>query len=144
MNLLDFSIIIFVIMETANVFILYFAPDSKRGNGVAVFKHWESSKNDEDAHLFARYMTNWVAGTKLIFIVLLLVILFTANETTKVYSVIVMIASIATYFWRLHPIIKTLDQKGYIVPKGYSNTLESMIVGFIIMFSFALVLHLVM
>ena len=143
MNLLDFSIIIFVIMETANVFILYFAPDSRRGNGVAVFKHWESSKNDEEAHLFARYMTNWVAGTKLIFIVLLLVVLFTANETTKIYTVIVMIASIATYFWRLHPIVKTMDQKGFITPKGYSKTLGSMIAGFIIMFSFALVLHLV-
>lgn len=40
MNLLDISIIIFIIMETANVCILYFAPDSRRGNGVAVFNHW--------------------------------------------------------------------------------------------------------
>lgn len=143
MNILDLSIIIFIIMELANVCILYFTPDSRRGNGVAIFNHWENSKSDEDTHLFASYMTNWVAGSKLIFIMLLLIVLFTANDTTKLYSVIAVIASIATYYWRLHPIVKRLDQKGQITPKGYSKTLGHMIAGILSMFSFALVLHLV-
>jgi len=142
MNLLDISIIIFVIMETANVCILYFFPDSRRGNGVAVFNHWESSKTDEETHLFASYMVNWVAGTKLIFIMLLLVVLFTADEITKTLSVLVMIVSIATYYWRLHPIVKRLDQKGKITPKGYSKTLGRLIAGFLFMFAFVLVVHL--
>ncbi len=141
MNLLDISIIIFIVMETANVCILYFAPDSKRGNGVAVFKHWESSKADEDTHLFASYMTNWVAGTKLIFILLLIVVLLTANEVTKICSVAVMIVSIATYFWRLHPIVKRLDKRGQITPSGYSKTLSLMIAGILIMFTIVLVIH---
>lgn len=141
MSLLDISIIIFIVMETANVCILYFAPDSRRGNGVAVFKHWESSKTDEDTHLFASYMTNWVAGTKLIFILLLIVVLLTANEVTKVCSVAVMIVSIATYFWRLHPIVKKLDQRGQITPSGYSKTLSLMIAGILIMFTIVLVIH---
>lgn len=142
MNILDIAIIVFVIMETANVCILYFAPDSRLGNGVAVFDEWENSKKDEGTHLFAQYMTNWVAGTKLIFIVLLLVILFTGSETSKMFGVGVMILSIATYYWRLNPIIKKLDAKNKITPKGYSKTLELMITGFLLMFSIALIMYL--
>lgn len=142
MSILDLSIIIFVIMEMANVCILYFAPDSRKGNGVAIFNHWEKSKEDEASNLFARYMTNWVAGTKLIFIFLFIVILLTANEWTKICTLIVMIVSIASYYWRLHPIIKKLDQKGEITPKGYSKTLGVMIAIFMIMFTLALGLHL--
>jgi len=121
MTILDLSIIIFIFFEIANVCILYFVPDSKKGNGVAVFNQWEKSKDDETSHLFARYMTYWVAGTKLIFILLLLVIFLTANEWTKICTLVVMIVSIASYYWRLHPIIKKLDQKGEITPKGYSS-----------------------
>lgn len=144
MSLLDISIIIFILLETANVCVLYFVPDSSRGNGIAVFNHWESSKKDEDIHLFARYMTNWVAGTKLIFILLLLTVLVTADERTKVLSVAVVVVSIATYYWRLHPIIKTLDERGQITPHGYSKVLGKTIAGFIIMFSFAIAAHLIM
>ncbi len=143
MNILDIAMIIFVIMETANVCILYFAPDSRLGNGVAVFDEWENSKRDDNTHLFARYMANWVAGTKLIFIVLLLVVLFTGSETTKTFAVVVMILSIATYFWRLHPIVKRLDASGKITPKGYSKALGFMISGFLAMFSCALIVHLI-
>ena len=142
MNILDIAIIVFVIMETAKVCILYFVPDSRLGNGVAVFDEWENSKKDEGTHLFAQYMTNWVAGTKLIFIVLLLVILFTGSETSKVFGVGAMILSIATYYWRLNPIIKKLDAKNKITPKGYSKTLKSMITGFLLMFSIALIMYL--
>lgn len=144
MNLLEASIVIFVILESANVFILYFSPGSRRGNGVAVFNHWDSLKSDEGAHLFVRYMVNWVAGTKLIFIGLLTVILLTAGELTLLLSVCVMILSIATYFWRLHPIVRLLDQKGLITPRGYSKTLGSTIVGFMVMFSLALFAHLLL
>lgn len=144
MNILDISIIIFLIMESANICILYFAPDSKLGNGVAIFDHWEDSKKDENSHLFASYMTNWVAGTKLIFIVLLLVILIVGNEMTKIFGVVAMIISIASYFFRLHPIIKKLDAKGQITPKGYSKALGYMITGFLVMFSGALILYFVL
>ena len=143
MSILDLSIIIFIVLEMANVCILYFAPDSRKGNGVAIFNHWEKSKEDEASHLFARYMTYWVAGTKLIFIFLLLVILLTANEWTKICTLVVMILSIASYYWKLHPIVKALDQKNEITPKGYSKTLGFMIAIFMSMFVLALVFHLV-
>ena len=141
MIILNIAIIIFVIMETANVVILYFAPDSKLGNGVAVFNPWFKAKYDRSNELFAKYMTNWVAGTKLIFIVLLLVILFTGTETTKLFAVFAMILSIATYYFRLHPIIKELDSMGEITPKGYSKALFFMITGFMVMFSLAIFIY---
>lgn len=90
--ILDIAIIIFCIMELGNVLILYFKPDSKFGNGVAVFDAWRDVKEDKNLDLFAHYMAYWVAGIKLIFILL------TGNETTKIWSVVAMIISIATYF----------------------------------------------
>lgn len=143
MNILEIAILIFIIMESANVAILYFVPDSRLGNGVAIFDYWEESKEQEDAHLFASYMTYWVAGTKLIFIVLLLVILLVGDPTIQMYGVAAMILSIASYFWKLHPIVKKLDAMGKITPKGYSKALGMMIAGFLIMFTGALVIYLI-
>lgn len=137
-DILDIAILVFIFMESANVVILYFFPDCKLGNGVAVFNPWFHAKDDPNTALFASYLVNWVAGCKLIFIVLLAVILAVGNQATKVGAVVVMIVSIATYFWRLHPIIKVLDGRGAVTPKGYSKTLFAMIVGFIALFSGAL------
>ena len=105
------------------------------------FDQWEESKKDENTHLFIRYLTYWVAGTKLIFVVLLLVILFTGSETTKIFGVGAMILSIATYYWKLHPIIKQLDHNTQITPKGYSKTLGYMIASFMSMFIGALLVY---
>ncbi len=141
--ILTVSIIVFIVLETGNVLILYFAPDSKKGNGVAVFNAWEKSKEDPNMHEFIRYLVFWVAGTKLIFISLLLVVLFTGTILTKTLSVCVLILSIASYFWKLHPIIKLLDSKNEITPSGYSKTLGKMIIGFMMMFIIALMGHLI-
>lgn len=144
MDILSIAIVIFCIMETGNVLILYFMPDSRLGNGVAVFDSWKDAKEETSMDLFAHYMAYWVAGVKLIFIFLLLVVLFTGSEVTKIWAVVAMILSIATYFWKLHPIIKKLDALGKITPKGYSKTLGWMITGFLIMFTLALGIHLFM
>ena len=143
MDILSISIIIFCVMELGNVLILYFMPDSKLGNGVAAFDAWRDVKENKDLDLFAHYMAYWVAGVKLIFIFLLLVVLITGTETTKIWAVVAMILSIATYFWKLHPIIKKLDNMNKITPKGYSKTLGMMISGFLIMFSSALILYFI-
>lgn len=142
MDILSIAIIIFCIMETGNVMILYFMPDSRLGNGVAVFDSWHEAKKDSAMDLFAHYMAYWVAGVKLIFIFLLMVVLFTGTQQTKIWAVAAMILSIATYFWKLHPIIVKLDAMGKITPKGYSRTLGLMIAGFLIMFSGALAVYL--
>lgn len=140
MDILSIAILIFIVLETANIIILYFKPDSKLGNGVAVFNAWEKSKEDKDMHEFIRYLVYWVAGTKLIFIVLLVVILLTAGERTKLLTALALVVSIASFYCKLYPIIKALDIRGQINPKGYSKTLSSMILGFIMMFSLVLVL----
>lgn len=143
MDILTVAIIVFCVLELGNVMILYFMPDSRLGNGVAVFDSWQDAKEDKPMDLFAHYMAYWVAGVKLIFIVLLMVIVFTGSVRTKEWAVVSMILSIATYFWKLHPIIRQLDAMGKITPAGYSKVLGGMIGGFLVMFSLALAAHLV-
>lgn len=142
MSLLSIAILIFIIMESANVAILYFWPGSQLGNGVGVFNAFHNSESEEQ-RLFTFYLINWVAGVKLIFIFLLAVILVIGTEQVKLRAVVAMILSIATYFWRLHPTIKKLDAMGCITPKGYSKALGWMITGFMLMFTTALTAHII-
>ena len=142
MSLLSIAILIFIIMESANVAILYFWPGSQLGHGVGVFNAFHNSESEEQ-RLFTFYLINWVAGVKLIFIFLLAVILVIGTEQVKPWAVVAMILSIATYFWRLHPTIKKLDAMGCITPKGYSKALGWMITGFMLMFTAALIAHII-
>ncbi|MEG2719816.1 MAG: hypothetical protein RR914_00680, partial [Oscillospiraceae bacterium] len=66
---------------------------------------------------------------------------FVGNDITKLCAVFAMILSIATYYFRLNPIIKKLDAMGEITPKGYSKALFMMITGFMLMFSAAAVIY---
>lgn len=143
MEILDISIILFCMMEVSNVIILYFKPEFKYGNGVSVFKHYEESKKDELLHLFIKYMKNWVAGTKLIFIMLLMSVVFIGDEKMKIVANVMMIISIASYYFGLKPIISKLDENDKIKPKGYSKTLNKMITIFILMFSLALIFNFI-
>ncbi len=143
MNILDFAIIIFILLELSNVIILYFKPDFKYGNGVSVFNAWNKMKEDENDHLFASYLVNWVGNSKLIFIALLIVIVIFGDETLKIITTGVLVLSISMYFVRLHSIIKKLDKNGQITPKNYSKTLAIMIGGFMAMFALAFVVAVV-
>ncbi|MCD6286012.1 MAG: hypothetical protein J7M39_08885 [Anaerolineae bacterium] len=143
MNILTIAISAFILLESLNVLTLYFAPGSQMGNGLGVFGAWEKSKTDPEMHQFIRYLVYWVAGTKLIFICLLGVILLTTGDATKQLTVVALIASISSFFWRLFPIIKSLDKAGHITPPGYSKTLGIMIASFIGVFALALAWSLV-
>lgn len=134
MTLLIIVIAAFVVLETTNIAALYFFPDSKLANSVGVFKAWEKSKADPEMHNFVRYLVNWVAGTKVIFIFLLVVILFTADGRAMVLTGTAMAISIAVFFWRLFPLARTMDQTGQIEPTGYSKALGWMILGMILLF----------
>jgi len=133
---------LFLLLETANVLALYFAPGSMRFNAVGVFGGWETSKADPDLHAFVRYLVFWVAGTKVIFIGLWLVILTTAGPTTQLVASVVMVPAIATFYWRLFPIVRDLDRRGKVRPTGYSTVLGWMIGGFIAAFVVAIVVAL--
>ena len=75
--------------------ILYFQPGSRLGNGVGVFNALHNSESEEQ-RLFASYLINWVAGVKLIFILLLAVILAVGTEPVRVGATVAMILPIAT------------------------------------------------
>ena len=139
MNLIQYAIIGFIILETTNIIALYFFPGSKYANSVGIFRAWEKSKQDPELHNFVKYMVNWVAGTKLIFILLLIVILFTANERTLIFSGAALIISISSFFWRLFPLIRKMDKENQINPKN-SAVLGLMILAFVVFFVVALIL----
>jgi len=143
LGVLSIAIVIFMGLETLNVVTLYFWPGSWLANGVGVFNAWEKSQSDPELHQFVKYLVFWVAGTKLIFIALLLVILMTTGESTKLLTVVALMASIMSFFWRLFPIIKSLDKAGQITPVGYSKALGWMIAGFIGLFTVALLWSLI-
>lgn len=139
LNALVIVIIGFVIMESANVISLYFLPGSKFANGIGVFKAWEKSKQDPEVHDLVKYLVYWVAGTKVISILLLVVILLTAQGKSLIFAGAAMVVSIATFFWRLFPLIRKMDRSNQIEPKNYSATLGWMILGFILVFLAAVI-----
>jgi hypothetical protein len=130
-------------MEATNVIALYFFPGSKYANAVGIFKAWEKSKADPEIHDFVKYLVNWVAGTKLIFIFLLIVILVVADERTLVFAGIALVISIASFFWRLFPLIRKMDRAGQIKPEKYSAVLGWMIAVFILVFAATVVFSFV-
>ncbi len=141
MNVLSIAILIFIILESANIIILYFFPEFKLGNGISVFNEYFNTQKNESSGLFVKYLVNWVAGSKLVFVALLFVVLFLGNDFIKIHSLAFMCVAVSSYYFMLHPIVKTLDENGDITPKGYSKTLFITITSFIVIFILAIVLY---
>ena len=138
--MIKYVIVGFLLLEVTNVLTLYFFPDSKLANGMGVFKAWDKSKQDSEVHDLIRYLVNWVAGTKLIFILLLIVILLTADGQTLLFAGAALAGSISFFFWRLFPLIRKMDKKGQIDPQNYSAVLGVMILVFVLVFIIAVLL----
>lgn len=143
MNILSVAIGIFLVLEILNVILLYFFPSSNKGNAMGAFKAFEKSKEIPEVHALVKYLINWVAGTKLIFITLLILIICFGDDTLQFYSIIGLIFSIASFYWRLFPLIKAMDNEGQISPRGYSKTLGRMIGAFIFVFLSVVIYYLV-
>lgn len=127
-------ILVFMLLELSNVFALYFYPGSKYANAVGVFSAWEKSKQYPDIHDFVRYLVYWIAGAKLIFILLLAVVVVFSDLNSQRMSLLVLAVATASFFWRLFPLIRTLDMKGQVEPRNYSVVLGVMIFVFIAAF----------
>lgn len=112
LDAISIALMMFGALELLNVLVLYLAPGSKNGNSVGFFNAYGKSKSDPEIHALVTYLVNWVAGTKLIFVVLLIGIIITGNAATKVFSTIALIFSILTFFSRLYPGIKRMDEEG--------------------------------
>lgn len=143
MNLLRAVTIGFLLLETANVFVLYFFPGSKLANGVGVFSAWEHSKQEPEIYRFVRYLVNWVAGTKLIFILLLIVLLVTAGSSQLIWIGAALVLAISSFFWRLYPLVRRMDREGEIDPRGYSRTLGWMIAAMMLIFLAGIIFTLI-
>lgn len=133
-------ILVFIILELSNVLALYFAPGSKRANAVGVFSAWEKSKQYPEIHDFIKYLVNWVAGTKLIFLLLLGVIVVYGNLEIQKLSLFALCLATLSFFWRLFPLIRMMDREDQIRPKNYSIVLGVMIFIFIVFFGLAALL----
>jgi len=142
--ILTVAISVFLVLESLNIAVLYFQPSSRLGNGVGIFNAFERSKADPELHALVRYLVNWVAGTKLIFVALLIVILITGSAATKAGAVAALILSILSFFWRLFPALVRMDREGQLTPRGYSRTLGIMITCFVCGFGAALISFLVL
>ena len=140
MTIIQIAILGFILLELSNVMALYFAPGSKYANAVGVFSAWEKSKQYPEIHDFVKYLVYWVAGTKLIFLVLLTVIIMFADPETQRISVMALIIAILSFYWRLFPLIRKMDQNGQLEPKNYSIILGVMIFVFVIIFLIAVVI----
>jgi len=127
-------IIAFVILELSNVIALYFFPGSKRANAVGVFSAWEKSKQYPEIHDFVKYLVYWVAGAKLVFLLLLAVIVFFGDLSLQRQSLIALAAATLTFFWRLFPLIRKMDRNEQVTPRNYSVILGGMIIGLVAIF----------
>ena len=137
---IQITIIAFMVLEFSNVLALYFKPDFKFANAVGMFTAWEQTKEDPKSHDFVKYLVNWVAGTKLIFLFLLVIIVLFGNPLTLLFSLAALIASIISFYFGLLPLIRKMDKRDEITPKNYSITLAIMISIFIIAFLVVFVL----
>jgi hypothetical protein len=126
---------VFLLLECANVAALYFRPGTEKFNALGVFKAWEASKESPEVHDLVRYLAFWVAGTKLIFILLLSAILLFGDDRMRVIAMGALILSILSFFWRLFPLSRQVDARGQMNPQGYSKVLATMIVGFLVALS---------
>ena len=143
MTFLDIALVLFIILETLNVILLYKMPGSTRGNAVGVFRAYAKTREEPAVAAFVDYLINWVAGTKLIFIVLIIGVLITGSPEMKVYSGIALIFSIMTFYSRLYPALKRIDKDGQLDPRGYSRSLAIMIGIFILVFAIAVLVFIV-
>ena len=134
MTIIEIIIIVFLFLEISNVAMLYFAPGSRNANAIGVFVSWEKSKQYPDIHEFVKYLVNWVAGSKLIFILLLIGIIVFGDREMQQVSLIALAVATLSFYWRLFPLIREMDKRGEISLKNYSTILGLMIFVFIIAF----------
>jgi hypothetical protein len=134
MTIAEIIIVVFIFLELSNVVMLYFAPGSKKANAIGVFDSWEKSKQYPEIHEFIKYLVNWIAGSKLIFIFLLVGILIIGEREIQRVSLVALAIATLSFYWRLFPLIRKMDKRGEISPKNYSVILGIMIFIFIIAF----------
>jgi hypothetical protein len=141
MNILQVVISVFLVLESLNVIVLYRQPSMKQGNGIGVFKVVEEIEHQERIFSLIKYLTTWIANAKLIFVALGIVIVIFGDEVIQLYAAFAFVFSILLFYITLYPILKRLDDKGEIIPKGYSKTLAYTILSFVLTFIVGIIIY---
>ena len=115
--------IAFLLLEISNVFVLFFKPNSRQVHGLGMFPAWEKSKTDPDIHNLMKYLATWVAGSKLILIALLIVILVWGDRQLVIITGFALAFSMLPFYFGLFPAMKKIDQNSQVDPKGFSMRL---------------------
>jgi hypothetical protein len=127
MSALRIFLLIFVVIETLNMLELYFMQDQCVFNGISCFSAWDKTRHDPEVHELIRYLVNWVAGMKLIVIALVLVLVIAAPDATLITAALALSVTIASFFWRMFPMLRQMDRQGHVGPRGKSRMLLIMI-----------------
>ena len=120
MTFLIIVIIGFLLLEISNVIVLFFIPDSKQVHGMGMFPAWEKSKSDPDVHSLMRYLAIWVAGSKLIIVALLIVLLIWGNKQLITLGGFALVISMSPFYFGLFPAMQKIDKNNQVDPKGFS------------------------
>ena len=104
---------------------------------MGVFSAWEKSKHYPEIHDLVRYLVYWVAGAKLIFLLLLGLIVAFADLSLQRLSLVALALATLTFFWRLFPLARKMDREGQLQPQKYSLVLGGLIMALIILFTLA-------
>ena len=141
MNILQVVIIIFCVLEILNILVLYTGPTMKEGNGVGMFMKIHEIDPEDEVFQLIKYLTNWVANVKMIFVALAITIVIFAEEVVQMHAAFALIFSTLMFYFTLYPILKKLDEEGRLMVRGYSKTLAYTILSFILAFIAALIIH---
>lgn len=133
MTALQVTLLIFAGIEMLSVLELYFMQDRCMFNGVAMFSGWEISKEVPEVHGMVCYLTNWVAGMKLIVVGLLVVLALTAPAQVLLAVGVSLVLAVASFFWRMYPLAAKFDTHGFLYPKGRAKTMGLMVAGLEVM-----------
>ena len=137
MTIIKTVLLVFILLEFSNVVALYFFPGSRRANAVGFFSAWEQSKQFPEIHDLMRYLVFWVAGAKLIFLFLLVLIVAFADLNLQRWSLMALALATVSFYWRMFPLARKMDRDGQIKPKNYSLVLGGMILALILLFVLA-------
>jgi hypothetical protein len=110
---------------------------------VGVFNSFVNQE-DEGTKDLMTYLIYWVAGTKVIFISLLVVIIFFGSELLKQVTTIVLTASIGLFYLKMYPLVQKIERDGGISTKNYSRNLAIIIGIFMLGFIISLVLNIIL
>jgi len=117
-------------------------PKMKEGNGVGIFKAIHELDEQDQSYALVKYLINWVANVKIIFVALAITIVIFGEEIVQFHAVLALMFSTFMFYFTLYPILKKLDDKNLLITKGYSRTLAYTILSFIIMFIIAIIVFL--